>query len=68
MEDLVIRLRIEEDNKGSDKKGHTSAEGKANFIELSQGSKKKKHNKGKGSKLGPKGRISKKKNVPMEMP
>ena len=29
-------------------------------MELGQGSKKKKHNKGKGSKLGPKGGVSKK--------
>ena len=56
MEDLVVRLRIEEDNKGS----HTSTEVKANFVELGQGSKTKKHNKGKGSKLGPKGGVPKK--------
>ena len=61
MEDLVVRLRIEEDNRGSDKKGaHTSTKVKANFVELGQGSKTKKHNKGKGYKLGPKGGVSKK--------
>ena len=61
MEDLVVRLRIKEDNKGSNKKGaHTSTEVKANFVEFGQGSQTKKHNKGKGSKLGPKGGVSKK--------
>ena len=61
IEDLVVRLRFEEDNRGSDKKGaHTSIEVKANFVELGQGSKTKKHNKGKGSKLGPKRGVSKK--------
>ena len=49
MEDLVVRLCIEEDNKGSDKKGaHTTTKVKANFVELGQGFKTKKHNKGKG--------------------
>ena len=63
MEDLVVRLRIKGDEKWSDKKGaHTSTEVKANFVELGKGSKTKKHNKGKGSKLGPKGRVSKKQN------
>ena len=57
---LVVRLRIKEDNRGFDKKGaHTTIEVKANFVELGQGSKIKKHNKGKSSKLGPKGGISK---------
>ena len=56
IEDLVVRLRIEEDNKWFDEKeAHTSTKVKANFMELGQGSKTKKHNKGKGSKLGPKG-------------
>ena len=51
-------------NKGSDKKGaHTSTEVEANFVELGQGSKTKKHNEGKGSKLGPKGGVSKKKKL-----
>ena len=59
MEDLVVRLRIEEDKKESDKKGvHTSTKVKENFVELGQGSKVKKHNKGKSSKLGPKGGVS----------
>ena len=61
MEDLVVRLRIEEDNRRSDKKGaHTSPEVKADFVKHGQSSKKKQHNKGKGSKLGPKGGVSKK--------
>ena len=63
MEDLVVTLHIEGDEKWSDKKGdHTSIAVKANFMELGKGSKTKKHNKGKGSKLGPKGRVSKKQN------
>ena len=42
MEDLVVRLRIEEDNRRFDKKGaHTSLEVKANFVEHAQSSKKK---------------------------
>ena len=49
MEDLVVRLRIEEDNKRSDKKGvHTSPEVKANFVEHGQSSKKRQHNKREG--------------------
>ena len=61
MDDLVVRLRIKEDNKMSDKKrAHTSPKVKANFVEHGQSSKKKQHNKGKGFKLGPKGGVSKK--------
>ena len=62
IEDLIIRLRIEEDNKGSEKKGaHNPDETKTNFVEHGQGSKfKKANNKGKNSKLRPKGGISKK--------
>ena len=42
MEDLVVRLCIEENNRRSDKKGvHTSPEVKANFLEHGQSSKKK---------------------------
>ena len=49
MEDLVVRICIEEDNKRSDKKGaHTSLEMKANFVEHDQSSKKRQHNKGEG--------------------
>ena len=62
IEDLIIRLRIEEDNKGYEKKGaHNPSEVKANFVEHGQGSKFKKANdKGKGTKLGPIEGISKK--------
>ena len=63
IEDLVIRLRIEEDNRGCEKKmAHNPNKAKANFMEHSQSSKfKKGNNKGKGTKLGPKGGVSKKK-------
>ena len=62
IEDLVIKLRIEEDNRGSEKKmAHNPNEAKANFVEHGQSSKfKKGNNKGKGTKLGPKGGVSKK--------
>ncbi|PON90873.1 Zinc finger, CCHC-type, partial [Trema orientale] len=61
IEDLVLRLHIEEDNKKSEKKGPTSSsEAKANIVEHSQSSKSKKNKFGKGNKLGPKGGISKK--------
>ena len=62
IEDLVIRLRIEEDNKGSERKmSHNPNEAKANFVEHGQGSKfNKGNNKGKGTKLGPKGGVFKK--------
>ena len=43
IEDLVIRLRIEEDNKGSKRKmAHNPNEAKANFVEHGQDSKFKK--------------------------
>ena len=60
IEDLIIRLRIEEDNSGFEKKGvHNLGEAKANFVEYGQCSKfKKANNKGKCSKLRPKGGIS----------
>ena len=62
IEDLVIRLRIEKDNRGYEKKvAHFSNEVKANFAEHGQSSKyKKTFIKGKGLKLGPKGGVSKK--------
>ena len=49
-EDLIIRLRIEEDNMGFEKKrAHNPSKAKANFVEHGQGSKfKKANNKGKG--------------------
>ena len=60
IKDLIIRLHIEEDNRGFEKKGaHNPCEDKVNFLEHGQSSKlKKANNKGKGSKLGPKGGIS----------
>ena len=57
MEDLILRLRIEKDNRGSERK-HTAGE-KANMVEHGQSSKFKKNNSGKGTKLAPKGVISK---------
>ena len=62
IEDLLIRRRIEEDYKGSKKKmAHNPNEAKANFVEHVQSSKlKKTNNKGKYTKLGPKGGVSKK--------
>ena len=55
IKDLIIRLPIEEDNRGSEKKGtHNLGEAKGNFVGHGQGSKTKKHNKGKSSNLGPK--------------
>ena len=58
IEDLVVRLRIEEYNRGSEKKvAHFSNKAKANFFEHGQ-SYRKIFIKGKGSKLGPKGGVS----------
>ena len=50
IKDLIIRLRIEEDNRGSEKKvTHNPSKAKANFAKHGQGSKfKKANNKGKG--------------------
>ena len=62
MEDLIIRLHIKEDNRGIEKIGaHNPNEAKTNFLDNGQCSKFKKANKkGKDTKLGPKGGISKK--------
>ena len=62
IEDLIIRLRIEENNRESEEKGaHNPYKTKANFMEHGQSSKfKKTNNKGKCTKLGPKGGVSKK--------
>jgi hypothetical protein len=62
VEDLIVRLRIEEDNRGSEKKLSNNVvanSAKANMVEHGQSSKNKKFNK-TGSKLGPKGGVSKK--------
>ena len=55
IEDLVIRLHIEEDNRGSEKKMvHNPNEAKTNFVEHGQSSKfKKGKNNWKDTKLGP---------------
>ena len=57
------QLRIEEDSRGIEKKmAYNPNEAKVNFMEHGQSSKfKKGNNKGKGTKLGPKGGVSKKK-------
>src|SRR3954464_12252366 len=61
MEDLVVRLRIEEDNKRSETKGSTPTDAKANMVDQGQSSKKKKNSKKhEGPKMGPKGGVSKK--------
>ena len=62
IKDLVIRHRIEEDNRGSKKKmAHNTNEAKANFVEHGQSLKfKKDNNKEKDTKLGLKGGVSKK--------
>ena len=53
LEDLIIRLRIEEDNRASEKKaGKTFTEAKANVVEHGQNPKKRKNNPN-GSKQGP---------------
>ena len=59
VEELVVRLRIEEDNKGSEKRVSSQFELKANIVEHGQSSKFKKKTS-KGFNLGPKGGISKK--------
>ena len=58
---LIIRLIIKEDNTFENNGTYNPIEAKANFVEHGQSSKfKKANNKGKDSKLGPKGGISKK--------
>ena len=56
LEDLIVRLRIEEDNRASEKKaGKGIMESKANVVEQGQTShnnKKRKHS-GNGPKQGP---------------
>ena len=56
LEDLIVRLRIEEDNRASRKKaGKGIMESKANFVKqgkTSHNNKKRKHN-GNGPKQGP---------------
>ncbi|XXG72130.1 hypothetical protein AAC387_Pa07g1291 [Persea americana] len=53
LEDLIVRLRIEEDNRASEKKaGKTFTEAKANVMEQGQNSKKRK-NSPSGPKQSP---------------
>ena len=59
VEELIVRLRIEEDNRRSEKRGSFQSEVKANVVEHGQSSKFKKRTT-KGVILGPKGGISKK--------
>ena len=68
IEDLIIRLCIKEDNRGFEKKrAHNPCKAKANFVEHGKSSKfKKANNKGKVSKLGPKGNLLEAE-VPSEM-
>ncbi|XP_071687917.1 uncharacterized protein [Rutidosis leptorrhynchoides] len=68
VEDLVVRLRIEEDKKVAIKRSYAPSSAKVNIVEHGQSSrgnkgkgKAEKKNKGKGSKLGPKGGVVKKK-------
>ena len=57
LEDLIVRLRIEEDNRRSEKKGFNLVAAKANVVEHGQSCKYKKNK----PKLGPKGGVSKNK-------
>ena len=60
IKDLIIRLQIEKDHRGFEKKkAHNSRKAKANFVEHGHSSKFKKA-KGKDTKLGPKEGVSKK--------
>ena len=60
IEDLIIRLHTEEDNRGSKKKRAHNLN-KVKVVEHDQVSKfKKAYNKGKSTKLRPKGGVSKK--------
>lgn len=65
VEELIVRLRIEENNKGSEKKWFSPDVAKANVVEHGQSSKaytsKAGSSGGKGTKQGLKGGISKKK-------
>ena len=61
IENFIVRLRIEEDNKRADRKMGNTVVAKANVVEHGQSSiGKKKFPSSKGSKLGPKGGISNK--------
>ena len=59
VEEKIVRLRIEEDNRRYEKRVSSQSEIKANVVEHGQSSKFKKKTS-KGFNLGPKGGISKK--------
>jgi hypothetical protein len=67
IEDLIVRLRIEEDNKLAQKKDYVPTSEKANVVEHGQSSVKNKfvkgknQKKGKGTNFGPKAGTFKKK-------
>lgn len=61
IENLIVKLFIEKDSRGSDNQGVYQYEAKANVMEDGQSFKVKKKPNNKGSKLRPKGGISKKK-------
>ena len=60
VEDLIVRVRIEEDNKGSKKRVLDPPMAKENIVEHDSSSKSKKNNSSRRSKMGPNGGISKK--------
>ncbi|XP_073131450.1 uncharacterized protein [Henckelia pumila] len=62
VEELIVRLRIEEDNKSSERRLFSPVAAKSNVVEHGQSSKKKHFNPSKKRmKMGPKGGITKKK-------
>ncbi|XP_073138296.1 uncharacterized protein [Henckelia pumila] len=61
VKELIVRLRIEEDNKSSERRLFSPVAAKANVVEHGQSSKKKHFNpSNKRMKMGPKGGITKK--------
>ncbi|XP_062074498.1 uncharacterized protein LOC133778550 [Humulus lupulus] len=60
VEELILRLRVEEDNQGNEKRTLNPNAAKANLMEHDRGSKGKNPKHKKGPKLGPKGGIAKK--------
>ncbi|XP_062100089.1 uncharacterized protein LOC133805961 [Humulus lupulus] len=60
VEDIIHRVCIEEDNNGAEKRTSNPNAAKANMVEHDKGSKGKKLIPKLGSKLGPKGGVSKK--------
>ena len=60
VEDLILRLRVEEDNQGNEKRTLNPNAAKANLMEHDRGSKGKNPKHKQGPKLGPKGGNAKK--------